>query len=166
MPLVNANVGCPGGPYGSHGPHMAAQRLLLGALGVAYGRSKAPYGCPWGYICLNWELHMATKELYMGAYGCPKAAYGCSEDSLGWLWGCIWLLRGCNGLPMGLHMAGQRLHLAAEGLHFAAQGLSVAPMRQICSICCVWLGHAGHPGSREYAQMVVVSSSGAPNSRP
>ena len=99
---------------------------------------------------------MAAQELYMAAYGCPKAAYGCSEGALGWPWGCIWLLRGCNGLPMGLHMAGQRLHLAAEGLHFAAQGLSVAPMQQICSICCVWLGQAEQPGSRQCAQSVVA----------
>ena len=68
-------------------------------------------------------------------------------------------------LPMGLHMAAQRLHLAAEGLHFAAQGLPMAPMRQICSICCVWLGQAGQPGSWEHAQAVVVGLSGAPNSR-
>ena len=39
---------------------------------------------------------------------------------------------------MGLHMSAQRLRLAAEGLHFAAQGLSVAPMRQIYTICCIW----------------------------
>ena len=52
MPLLNANVGCPGGPHGFHGPHMAAQRLLLGALGAAYGCSEAPYGCPWGSIWL------------------------------------------------------------------------------------------------------------------
>ena len=98
-------------------------------------------------------------------YGCPKVAYGCSEGPLGWPWGFIWLRRGCNGPPMGLHMAGQRLHLAAEGLHFGAEGPSVAPMQQICSICCVWLGQAGQPGSRQHAQMVVVGSSGAPNSR-
>ena len=63
---------------------------------------------------------------------------------------------------MGLHMAAQRLHLAAEGLHFAAQGLSMAPMQQICSICCIWLGQAGQPGSRQYAQVMVVGCFGAP----
>ena len=133
--------------------------MLSANIECQYGAS----GCPQSYIACIWGLHMAAQELYMAAYGCPKAAYGCSEGSLGWLWGCIWLLRGCNGLPMGLHMAGQRLHLAAEGLHFAAEGLSAAPMQQICSICCVWLGQAGQPGSWEYAQMVVVGRSGAPN---
>ena len=57
---------------------------------------------------------------------------------------------------MGLHMADQRLHLAAEGLHFAAQGLSVAPMRQICSICCIWLGQAGVQDGREDGQVMVA----------
>ena len=62
-------------------------------------------------------------------------------------------------------MAAQRLHLAAEGLHFAAQGPSMAPMRQICNICCIWLGQAGQPGSWEYGHFRVVGLSGAPNSR-
>ena len=65
----------------------------------------------------------------------------------------------------GVHMAAQRLHLAAEGLHFAAQGPSMAPMRQICSICCIWLGQAGQPGSREDGQGVVNGCSWAPNHR-
>ena len=56
-------------------------------------------------------------------------------------------------LPMGLHMAGQRLHLAAEGLHFAAQGPSMAPIRQICCICCIWLGQAGVQDGREHGQV-------------
>ena len=126
--------------------------MLLGALGAAYGRSEAPYDCPWG-------------------------PYGCSEAAFGSPWGCvwlfrsskwppmgpIWLLRGSKWLPMGLHMAAQRLHLAAEGLHFVAQGPSVAPVRQICSICCVWLGQAGQPGFQETAQAVVSGRSGAPN---
>ena len=75
------------------------------------------------------------------------------------------LLRGSIWLPMGLHMAAQRLHLAAEGLHFAAQGPSMAPMRQICSICSIWLGQVGQPGSREDGQSVVNGSSWAPNHR-
>ena len=29
----------------AHGPHMAAQRLLLAALGAAYGCSEAAFGC-------------------------------------------------------------------------------------------------------------------------
>ena len=119
---------------------MAAQRLLLGALGAAYGCSEAPYGNPWG------------------RYGCSEAAFGCP-------WGHIWLLRGSIWLPMGLHLAAQRLHLAAEGLHFATQGLSVAPIRQICSICCIWLGQAGVQDGREDAQERVNGLSGAPNSR-
>ena len=64
---------------------------------------------------------------------------------------------------MGLHMAAQRLHLAAEGLHFAAQGPSMAPMRQICSICCIWLGQAGVQDGREDGQVRVVGWFGAPN---
>ena len=68
-------------------------------------------------------------------------------------------------MPMGLLMAAQRLHLAAEGLHFAAQGPSMAPMRQICSTCCIWLGQAGVQDGREPGQGVVVGRSGGPNHR-
>ena len=64
---------------------------------------------------------------------------------------------------MGLHVAAQRLHLAAEGLHFAAQGPSMAPMRQICSICCIWLGQAGVQDGSEPCQVRLVGSSWAPN---
>ena len=92
------------------------QRLRLGALGAAYGRSEAPDGCPWG---------------------------------------SIWL-------PMGLHMAAHRLHFAAEGWHFAAQGPSMAPMRQICSICCIWLGRAGAQDGREDGQVRLNGSCWAP----
>ena len=111
-----------GVPMAAHAVHMAAQRLLLGVLGAAYGCSEAPYGCSWG-------------------------PYGCSETAFVFPWGCIRLLRGFIWLPMGLHMSAQRPHLAAEGLHLAAQRPSMAPMRQICSICCIWLGRAGQPGS-------------------
>ena len=64
---------------------------------------------------------------------------------------------------MGLHMAAQRLHLVAEGLHFAAEGSSMAPMQQICTICCIWLGQAGVQDGREDAQVMVVGRFGAPN---
>ena len=64
---------------------------------------------------------------------------------------------------MGLHMAVQRLHLAAEGLHFAAQGPSMAPMWQMCTICCIWLGQAGVQDGREDGQVRVVGWFGAPN---
>ena len=101
---------------------------------------------------------MAAQRLPMGS---TWLLGGC----FGGLLGCMWLFRGSIWLPMGLHMAAQRLHLAAEGSHFAAQGPSMAPMRQICSICCVWLGQAGQPGSWEYAQERVNGHSGAPNSR-
>ena len=57
---------------------------------------------------------------------------------------------------MGLHMAAQGLHLVAEGLHFAAQGLSMAPMRQICSVCCIWLDQAEIQDGREDGQAVVA----------
>ena len=77
--------------------------------------------------------------------------------------GSIWLLKGSVELPMGLHMAAQRLHLAAEGLHFAAQGPSMAPMRQICSICCIWLGQAGVQDGREDGQVRLNGRSRAPN---
>ena len=87
-----------------------------------------------------------------------QAAFGCP-------WGCIWLLRGSIWLPMGLHMVAQRLHLAAERLHFGAQGPSMAAMRQLCSICCVWLGQAGVQDGREHGQLRVVGLSGGPNSR-
>ena len=66
----------------------------------------------------------------------------------------------------GLHMAGeaaygcpwaaQRLHLAAERWHVDAQGLSMAPMRQICSICCIWLGQAGVQDGSAPCQGVVT----------
>ena len=79
MLMLNVNVECQYGatnwlhmaaqgvPMAAHGPHMAAQRQLLSALGVAYGCSEAPYGCPWG------------------PYGCSEAVFGCP-------WGRIWLL--------------------------------------------------------------------------
>ena len=140
MPVLKANVGCPRGSFGSHRHHMASQRLPLGALGAAYCCSEAPNGCPWGPC-------------------------GYSEAAFGGPWGCIWLLRGCIWLPTRVHVTGQGLHLAAEGLHFAAQGPSMAPMRQICSICFVWLGQAGQPGFQETAQFRRVGRSGAPNSR-
>ena len=98
-----------------------------------------------------------------GSLWLPWTPYDCSEAAFGCPWGCIWLLRGSIWLPMGLHMAAQRLHLAAEGLHFAAQGLSRAPMRQICNICCIWLGQAGQPGSRQHGQVRLNGSSRAPN---
>ena len=110
-----------------------------------WGNKLVAYGCPGG------------------PYGCPWTPYGCSEAAFGCPWGCIWLLRGSIWLPMGLHMAAQRLHLAAEGLHFAAQGPSMAPMRQICSICCIWLGQAGVQDGREHGQVMVSGRSGAPN---
>ena len=93
----------------------------------------------------------------------PWNPYGGSEAAFGCPWGCIWPLRGSIWLPMGLHMAAQRLHLAAEGLHFAAQGPSMAPMRQICSICCIWLGQAGVQDGREHGQSVVNGCSWATN---
>ena len=99
------------------------------------------------------ELHMAAERLHMVAHGGPC---GCLEAAFGCSWGCIWPLKGSIWLPMGLHMAAQRLHLAAEGLHFAAQGPSMAPMRQICSICCIWLGQAGVQDGREDAQVMVA----------
>ena len=66
-------------------------------------------------------------------------------------------------------MAAQRLQMAAHGapygcseaafgcrgVAFAAEGLSMAPMRQICSICCIWLGWAGLQDGREHGQSVV-----------
>ena len=138
---------------------LAAHRASYACIGAAYGCPGALYGCIWlpkgcvwllrGCFGLAVGLHLAAQRLQWGA--------------LGWPWGCIWLLRGCNGLPMGLHMAGQRLHLAAEGLHFAAQGPSMAPMRQICSICCIWLGRAGARDGREDGQSVVNGWSWAPN---
>ena len=114
--MLNANMGQQMGciwldrlHMAAHVVHMAAQRLLLGALGPAYGCSEAPYGCPWG-------------------------PYGRSEAALGCPWGCPWLLRGSLWASMRLHMAAQRLHLAAEGLHFAAQavyGSHAADMQHI-----------------------------------
>ena len=106
---------CPGGSYGRPltpygcSPHMVAQRLLLGALGAAYGSSVAPNGCPWD-------------------------PHGRSEAELECSWGCIRPLKGSIWLPMGLYMVAKRLHLTAERVHFVAQGPSMAPMRQICSI--------------------------------
>ena len=101
--------------------HMAAQRLLLGVLEAAHGWSDAPSGCPWG------------------PYGCSEAAFGALRAAYGRSEAPYWL-------PIGLHMAAQRLHLAAEGLHFAAEGLSMAPMRQIRSISCIWQGQAAGDG--------------------
>ena len=137
-----------------------------------------------------WDNKLVACGCPGGPYGCLWTPYGCSETTFGCPWGCIWLLRGSISLPMGsvwllrsciwvplglhmasqrlhmgLHMAVQRLHLAAEGLHFAAQGPSMAPMRQICSICCIWLGRAGQPGSREDGQVMVNGLSWAPNHR-
>ena len=88
MQMLNANVGCPGGPYGSHGPHIAAQRLLLGALGAGYGCSEAPNGCPWG------------------PYGMSEAAFGCRGVTFG-----------CTGAVYGSHAADMQymLHLAGPG---------------------------------------------------
>ena len=63
-------------------------------------------------------------------------------------------------------MAAQRLHLAAEELHFAAQGLSMAPMRQICNICCISLGQAGVQDGSEDGEGVVKCDSQSPNPLP
>ena len=150
MSTLMAKVEC---QYGAtDGLHMAGQATRDYPCGP-YGCSKAAFGCPWGCIWLlggsiwlpmgsiwllrgcsgvPWGLHMASQRLHMAA---------------------TWLLGGSIWLPMGLHMAAQRLHLAAEGLHFAAQGPSMAPMRQICSICCIWLGQAGVQDGREHGQV-------------
>ena len=71
----------------AHVVHMAAQRLLLGALGAAYGRSEAPYG-------------------YGAAYGCSEAAFGCRGVAV-----C------CTGAVYGSHAADMQymLHLAGPG---------------------------------------------------
>ena len=54
---MKANVGCPGGPYGFHGPHLAAQRPLLGALGAPYGRSEAAFGCKEVTFCCTGAVY-------------------------------------------------------------------------------------------------------------
>ena len=79
-----------GVPMVAHGPHVAAQRLLLGALGAAFGCSEAPNGCPW--------VHLAAQELLLGAIGAPC---GRSETPYGRPWSYIWLLRGCIWLQRG-----------------------------------------------------------------
>ena len=105
-------------------------RLLRGSIWLPMRSIWLPRGCTWEPLG-----HCMAVKSQEGPYGCP--------------WGTIWQ-------PMGLHVAAQRLHLGAERQHFAAQEPSVAPMRQICSICCVWLGQAGQPGSWEYAHFRVV----------
>ena len=85
---------------------------------------------------------MCLDRLHMAAQGVPVAAHG--------------IHMAAQRLHMAAHgaaLAAQRLHLAAEGLHFAAQGPSMAPMRQICSICCIWLGQAGVQDGREDGQV-------------
>ena len=146
---MGQQIGCIWLPMGIP---MVAHGDPYGCPWTPYGCSEAAFGSPWGRIWLlrgSIWLPMGSTWLLRGCFGSP--------------WDHIWLLRGSMWLPMGLHMAAQRLHLAAEGLHFAAQGPSMAPMRQICSICCIWLGQAGVQDGREHGQGVVNCDSQAPN---
>ena len=65
MPMLDANMGQQMGcmwldrlHMAAHGVHMAAQRLLLGALGAAYGCSETPYAH---------DVYMAAQRLRLGA---------------------------------------------------------------------------------------------------
>ena len=124
---------------------MAAQRLLLGALGAAYGCSEAPYGCPWG-------------------------PYGCSEAAFGDPWGCIWLLRGSIWVPMGLYMAAHGAPYGCSEVAFGCRGVAfccagavygshAADMQYMLHLA----GLGWRPGSREDAKLRGVGRFGAPN---
>ena len=135
MPMLKANVEC----------WRDRLHIPYGCPWSPYGGSEAASGCAWDRI---WLLE-ASIWLLMGS---PWQLRDCFWMPLG----SMWLFRGSIWLPIWLHIAAQRLHLAAEGLHFALYGPSVAPMRQICSVCCIWLGQAEQPGSRAHAKLRVA----------
>ena len=109
----------------------------------------------------------------MAAHGPHMAAFGRPWGSICLLRGSVLLPIGCFWVPLGMHVAAHGLQQAAHGgpygcseaadqLHFLAQGLSMAPMLQICSICCIWLGLAGVQDGREDGQLRANGDSGAP----
>ena len=99
---------------------------------AAWGLHMAAQGVPMAAH----GVHMAAQRLLLGALG---AAYGCSEAPYGCPWGSIWLLRGCIWLQRGCILLGP----------------SMGPMRQICSICCIWLGQAGVQDGSNQGQVMV-----------
>ena len=141
MPMLKANVGCPGGslwlPLTLHDCSEAAFVCPSGSIWLLRGSIWLPMGsiwllrdCPWGPYCrpeAAHGVHMAAQRLPMGS---------------------IWPPRGCIWLSMGLHMAAQRLYMAAHG---AADGCSKAAFGcRGVAFCCTGAVYGSYAADTQY----------------
>ena len=132
MPMLKANGGCSGSPCGSHEPHIAAPRLLLGPLGLHRGSIWLPMGSIWllrrcfgeplGLHMAAQMLHVAAQKLKMAAHGAP---YGCSEAAFGCRGGAF----RCTVAVCGSHAADMQYMLRLAGPGWASRILGICPGR-------------------------------------